>query len=95
MITKNDIITILKTKKEKFGIKTFVLFGSYAKDSYHQNSDVDIAYILKDKVKLNFDTYLSLESELQKNIHLPIDIMNFDKLNPLVKLHSNKDFIYV
>ena len=95
MITKNEIMSILKEKKDKFNIKTFVLFGSFANGSYHKNSDVDIAYILEDNKRLDFDTYIELENELEKNINLPIDIMNFKNLNPLVKLHSGNDFIYV
>ena len=95
MLSRDDIIKILKEKKQDFNIDFFVLFGSFARGTQHKNSDIDIAYILKKGKKLSFEKYLQLEEELKKIIQLPIDIMNFEKLNPLIKLHAKEDFIYV
>ena len=95
MIKQDEILTILKEKKSTFNIKNFVLFGSFANGNYHSGSDIEIAYILKDNVKLTFDRYMELEDELKKSLSQSIDLMNFKKLNPLVKLHAKKDFIYV
>ncbi|MEO1953732.1 MAG: nucleotidyltransferase domain-containing protein [Campylobacterales bacterium] len=95
MIDKSKIIAILKDKKDMFNIDKFVLFGSFASGRYHQNSDIDIAYILKDEAKLSFDKYLELEEDLQNSLYRHIDLMNFNKLNPLVKLNAKKNFIYV
>ena len=92
---RDDIIEILKEKKQDFNIDSFVLFGSVARGTQHKDSDIDIAYILQKNKKLSFEKYLQLEEELKKIIQLPIDMMNFQKLNPLVKLHAKKDFIYV
>ncbi len=61
----------------------------------HKNSDIDIAYILKDGYKLSFDKYLKLEEKLTTSLKAKIDLMNFKKLNPLIKLDAQKDFIYV
>lgn len=36
------------------------LFGSYAKGSQHDNSDIDIAIVLKDNVNHTFDTDVQL-----------------------------------
>lgn len=36
------------------------LFGSYAKGNQHDNSDIDIAIILKDNVHHTFDTEVNL-----------------------------------
>jgi len=95
MINKQQILNILKDKKDAFNIDNFVLFGSYSTGNDNINSDVDIAYILKENCKLNFDRYIELENELQNSLKQSIDLMNFKKLNPLVKLHAQKDFIYV
>ena len=95
MLNQKTILTILKDKKDKFNIDSFVLFGSFATGNYHQDSDVDIAYILKENTKLTFDGYLKLEDELKQSLLQSIDLMNFKKLNPLIKFHAKKDFIYV
>ena len=93
---KRDIILIeLKKLKKIFNINKFVLFGSFANGSNHKNSDIDIAYILKDNFKLSFDNYLKLEEELTISLKNKIDLMNYEKLNPLIKLNAKKDFIYV
>ena len=94
-MNKNEVIETLKSKKNSFNISNFILFGSYAKGTNNKDSDVDIAFILKDGYKLSFDKYLELEEELSKSLKAKIDLMNFKKLNPLIKLDAKKDFIYV
>jgi len=94
-VNKSEIIEILKEEKNDFGIKQFVLFGSYSNGTNKSSSDVDIAYILDESVRLSYEKYLSLEENLTKSLKTKIDLMNFKKLNPLVKLHAKKDFIYV
>ena len=54
-----------------------------------------ILTILKENSKLSFDRYIELEDELHKSLKQSIDLMNFKKLNPLVKLNAQRDFIYV
>jgi len=47
MITKDDILTKLQTIKKRYqkeGVQIYALFGSYAKDNFDTNSDIDIAY---------------------------------------------------
>lgn len=72
-----------------------MVFGSFAKETNTPNSDLDVAYILNDGDKLSFDSFLKLEEELSRKLNLKIDLMNFKKLNPLIKLDASKDFIYV
>ena len=94
-MNKNEILETLKAKKNSFNISNFILFGSYANGTNHKESDVDIAFILQDGCKLSFDKYLQLEDELTKSFKAKIDLMNFKKLNPLIKMDAQKDFIYV
>ncbi len=94
-MNKNKIISILKDKKSDFNINQFVLFGSVSTNTNHKNSDIDIAYILKDGCKLSFDKYIKLEEELTTTLKAKIDLMNFKKLNPLIRFDAQKDFIYV
>ncbi len=45
MLTKNDILINLKSKKEllaRYGVKKIGLFGSYAKNRQHEGSDIDL-----------------------------------------------------
>ena len=92
---KDTILAILSREKDNFNIKQFVLFGSFSTDTSHPNSDIDVAYILKDGSKMTFDSYLSLEQRLANSLNAKVDLMNFKKLNPLIRLNAEKNFIYV
>ena len=94
-MTKSNIIEVLKTKKTAYHLKNFILFGSVASETNTNDSDIDIAYIEEEKTRLNFDNYLKLENELKKIFDAKIDLINYKKFNPLIKLHSQKEFIYV
>ena len=94
-MTKSNILKVLKTKKDAYHLKNFILFGSVANEINTNDSDIDIAYIEDEKSRLNFDNYLKLENELKKIFNAKIDLINYKKFNPLIKLHSQKEFIYV
>jgi predicted nucleotidyltransferase len=62
---KNDALNICKSyllrlKKEEFDFADAWMFGSFAKGDQHDNSDIDLAIILSDQVKNNFDTEVQL-----------------------------------
>ena len=94
-MNQSDILEVLKTKKTVYNLKNFILFGSVASQTNTSDSDIDIAYIEEEKSRLNFDNYLKLENELKTIFNTKIDLINYKKFNPLIKLHSKKDFIYV
>jgi predicted nucleotidyltransferase len=62
---KNDAIRISKNYLNKIRSSAFDfseawMFGSYAKGNQHDNSDIDIAIVLKDSVNHTFDTDVQL-----------------------------------
>lgn len=98
-MTKEYIINYLHKKRELFAgryhLKNVVLFGSYATGKATSESDVDLAYELEEGYNIGFDDFLSLNNELEEDLHVKVDLVNLNKINPLVKLHGEKDFIYV
>jgi len=94
-MNKKKILEVLKSKKDLYHLKNFILFGSVSSETNTKNSDIDIAYIEEDKRRLNFDNYLKLENELENIFHTKVDLINYKKFNPLIKLHSQSEFIYV
>ena len=73
--------------KSKFDNVKLVLFGSYAKDNYNENSDIDIAVILKDYNNL-IDIQLDL-MRLRRGIDSriephPFRARDFEITNPIV-----------
>jgi len=62
---KNDALRIskgylLRLKMTNVGFSEAWLFGSYATGSQHENSDIDIAIILKDNENHTFETDVRL-----------------------------------
>jgi predicted nucleotidyltransferase len=88
---KREVIEIAeryaRVVKSKFDYVKIVLFGSYAKGNFHENSDIDIAVVLKDYNNL-IDIQLDL-MRLRRNIDSriephPFREKDFEISNPIV-----------
>jgi predicted nucleotidyltransferase len=88
---KEDAIDIAKryadVVRSKYDFVRLILFGSFAKGNYHEDSDIDIAVVLKDYNNL-IATQLDL-MRLRRNIDSriephPFREEDFDITNPIV-----------
>lgn len=61
------IVGIQKVLKKEPGILAAYIFGSYAKEAYNKESDLDIAFVVKNKKIITDD----IVYELVKNIPFP------------------------
>lgn len=80
-------IRYLDFVKGKFDIQTALLFGSYAKGTNHEDSDIDIAIVLK-HVNDIIDIQIEL-MKLRRKIDLriephPFNQSDFNRNNPVV-----------
>lgn len=88
---KGDALNIAKryaiAVKDKYNCERIILFGSYAKGSFNNDSDIDVAIVMKD-----FDNILDIQFELMK-IRRKIDsriephpfrLKDFEMSNPIV-----------
>ena len=89
--TNNDIINIVKKYideiSKKFEIKSVYLFGSYAKGTNNQDSDIDVAIVLDsniDTIDLMIDLMLLTQNiDLRIEPH-PIKENDFEEGNPFI-----------
>lgn len=94
-----DIQIIQKLKelkpilKERYGIEEFAIFGSVARGTAKENSDIDIA-ILKMKLKSGFDL-IKAKKFLQEQLNRKVDIGTFKSMKTFIKEKIQKEFIYV
>lgn len=85
MVKIEEIKNILLSLKE---VKFAYLFGSYAKESTNQNSDIDIAIYINKNYN-TFDSKLKIHHKLEIELHKEIDIIvlnsikNFDLLQDI------------
>lgn len=94
-MTKEDILNFLRTHKQElqnnFSLTKIGLFGSYAKDTAHENSDIDIVIESNKKDFLRED----LKEYLESNFKLPVDVGYIDSIRTYYKNKIEKDIIYV
>jgi len=90
MLTKNDILNNLNNLNKLYlseGVEIYALFGSYAKDTFDDFSDIDIAYKIdyekfSKKYQDGFSKLLKLQSikeELEKIFNKRVDFVPFKK----------------
>ena len=97
MINKKKNIALLKKfKKEqskRFGVTKMGIFGSVARGSVHESSDIDIVVELS---KQNLLNRIGLKMSLEKFLGVPVDVVAYrENLSPLLKERITKDVIYV
>ena len=104
MIDKNEILDYIKTIKPNLasnGIKTIGIFGSYAKDSANETSDIDVFYESTSEFLANFKgwnafVYLdeNLRNKLAQKFHKKIDLFDLNS-DATIKEFIKKEAIYV
>ena len=89
----NKLKELKPVLKERYGIEEFAVFGSVAKGTDTQDSDVDIVVTrldLKDGFAL-----LDAKEYLSNALEKPVDIGTFRSMKTFIRNRIKKDFIYV
>ncbi|EKQ56683.1 MULTISPECIES: nucleotidyltransferase domain-containing protein [unclassified Clostridium] len=88
---KEEIISLLKSKEavsifNKYDIKNTIIFGSINSDEFSEESDVDMAIIGSNKIKL--ECILELEKYLASLLNREIDVIDLrsDNLDLFMKI---------
>ncbi|NCO12733.1 MAG: hypothetical protein AUJ41_00550 [Candidatus Pacebacteria bacterium CG1_02_43_31] len=63
---------------QKYGITKASLFGSYAKNNFDQNSDVDILIQPPKNMGLSF---INLHLELENKLNKKVDLVSYNGIN--------------
>ena len=94
MVTKEYILNFLTTHKQEmqdtYALTKIGLFGSYAKDTANENSDIDIVVDMPSDFDAFFDLKDFLEKELRKNIDLGLE----KSMRPFIKNAIKNDILY-
>jgi predicted nucleotidyltransferase len=95
-MTKEYILNFLTTHKQElqnnYALTKIGLFGSYAKNTANENSDIDIVI---QSTKKDFFLRDDLKEYLEDNFKLPVDVGYFDSFRQYYKAKIEKDIIYV
>jgi predicted nucleotidyltransferase len=98
---RDDIVKFLQMHKEelkqRFGVESLGLYGSYARDEAREDSNIDIAIELASGSKSlsNFTGVRNyLEEQLGKTVNLVFE-SNLKPVNPWVRDTATKEIIHI
>jgi len=96
-MTNKEILGILRSEKQylrnKYGLLTIGLFGSYAKETHQPGSDIDF---LVELTEPRFDYLAGLQIYLEKRLGKPVELIRKRKtLSERFLRRIEKDIHYV
>ena len=96
-MTREEITDFLADHKNemnrRFGVERIGLFGSYARGEAGEESDIDIAVLLRNK---NIsDNYFGVLHFLEDHLHHKIDLGLESNIRPEIREQIKKEIIYV
>lgn len=97
-MTREEILHFLTTHKQLFkqtyGVEQMGLFGSYARQSAHESSDVDLL-VEFEAGKTTLRNYFGFKRYLEKSLGTTVDLGMESALKPLVRESIKHDILYV
>ncbi len=94
---RKEIIKYLKKFKEenknKYHMKRLGVFGSVARNTANDKSDIDIVVVL---TKQDFFEIIGIKQSLEESLKFPIDVVSYrEKMNSFLKKRIDKEAVYV
>ncbi len=96
-MNKSNLLDKLKSykddNKQKYGILSIGVFGSFARNQATESSDVDIVVRIETP-----DPFIlvHIKEDLEEQLHMPVDIVRLrEKMNPFLRSRIEKEALYV
>jgi predicted nucleotidyltransferase len=97
-MTRDEIVDFLSTHKTEllqvYGVQEIILFGSYARRSARDDSDIDIAVELADENK-TLRNFFGLKRYLEEQLGKRIDLGIKSAMKPSVRKAAQIDMLHV
>lgn len=99
MISREDILNYFQKNKNKllddFELTKIGIFGSFAKNQYSENSDIDIIIEFKQGTEDIYNKKRHLKELIEREFQKEVDICREKYLKPYYKSHILNSSIYV
>lgn len=97
-MTRDDILSFLKIHKreiqENYGVAVIGLFGSYARETARDDSDIDIL-VEFEPPKKTLRNFFGFKRYLEENLGKHVDLGVESTLKPMARNAIEKDVFYV
>ena len=94
---KVDPMTYLRRRKDelhsRYGIETIRVFGSRARGSHSQDSDLDILITAQRPYQFDLIGLVALEQEISADLGIPVDLLLVEDLKPSIAESAIADSI--
>lgn len=91
MLAIQKIKSTVSKLSKKYGVKSAHLFGSYARGTADEDSDVDI--IINRGDLRTYDDYFDLRQDLESELNVKVDLLADDSLRPKLFESIKQDWI--
>lgn len=91
---KSKLEALKPTLKERFGVDTIGVFGSYSRGKQTKKSDVDILVSFSKDAHVGFFKFLELEEFLTRKLGVKVDLVTRNALKPTMKERILKKTVY-
>ena len=95
-MSTETILSLLKNRKDalfnRFHLRNMALFGSYSRDDFNNESDIDI---LVEFDKTPGFEFIDLADELESLLKTKVDLVSRNGIKPKYFKFIEKDLIYV
>ena len=94
---RDEIIQSLRLFKrmnrDRYRIRRIGIFGSAARDTMNERSDVDVVVELE---KQDLFHIIGIKQDLEEQLHRPVDIVSYrEKMNAFLKRRIDDEAMYV
>lgn len=88
-------LEVLKpTLRERFGVVTIGVFGSFSRREQTGKSDLDVLVVFSEDVSVGFFKFLELEEFLSRKLGVKVDLVTKNALKPMLKDQILKETVY-
>lgn len=95
--TKAQVLSLLhqhQSELQQFGVNRCGVFGSFARDAIHEQSDVDILVVFDPEQK-TFDNFMHLAFFLEDLFGRNVDLVTIESLSPYIGPKILREVEYV
>ncbi len=96
MVTKKEIVESIRENRYEInmlGVKRIGVFGSFARSTQRQRSDIDVLVEFRQGRKA-FDNYMELKFFLEDLFRRKVDLVIKDALKPRIRQSVLREVIY-
>ncbi|HLC00383.1 MAG TPA: nucleotidyltransferase family protein [Candidatus Bathyarchaeia archaeon] len=82
---RDQLEALKPSLRERFGVESIGVFGSYSRGEQTKKSDVDVLVVFCEDAHVGFFKFLELEELLTKRLGVKVDLVTENALKPMLK----------